>query len=409
MRSMRSSFRGIVVLALVAFAGCGKTQSTEESVETVRSNLIPDETGPIGQKWRKLVDAGVPIGEATFVLRAVPGQNAQYQTFINGVIVWTNDFGAVYLTQAIWDKWQSMTTLLDGNGNAVYNFFGVPTADYVAAAGYDYASFTAGMIAVSGGVGRAIYGAIYQKYATEQTLLGAPLNEETTGGVTGSRFQSFAGGEVYWYPPDGTWIGGTFTVFAGPILNKFRALGIATTGLPVSDSGVVLAPDGTARGLTGRFQKGTIYMNAANSAITFLLETALCTEFDRQGGPNGWLGFPQNDTTFTGLCSFSSTTSITAFWSGTTRDRRHAPVVAAFGNLTFHLQRVTALGDDCFTCGAQDLYYFLNVTSSAGPIDLNDRSPDSGDWGDDSHDANKDYGFARREQRALDQRQGRCR
>ena len=150
MSSIRSLFRGTAVLALVAFAACGKNQS-EGEVTTVHGALLPDETTPIGQKWRQLVTAGVPIGEATNTVQNVPGYPATYQTFVQGVIVFTNDHGAVYLTQAIFDKWQSLTTMLDAGGNPVYGFFGVPTADYVTVAGHDDATFTGGMIVVSAG------------------------------------------------------------------------------------------------------------------------------------------------------------------------------------------------------------------------------------------------------------------
>jgi hypothetical protein len=62
MRSVKST---VVLLALAtAFAACGKNQ-TEDNVQTVQGKLLPDETTPIGQKWRQLVNAGVPIGEAT--------------------------------------------------------------------------------------------------------------------------------------------------------------------------------------------------------------------------------------------------------------------------------------------------------------------------------------------------------
>ena len=111
-----------VLLAMAAFAACGKDKAEDDQIVTVRGNLLPDETTPIGQKWRQLVNANVGIGEATAAVQNVPGYPAQYQQFINGVIVFTNDHGAVYLTQAIFNKWQSLTGMTDANGTAIYSY-----------------------------------------------------------------------------------------------------------------------------------------------------------------------------------------------------------------------------------------------------------------------------------------------
>jgi uncharacterized protein with LGFP repeats len=272
----------------------------------------------------------------------VPGYPATYQTFVQGVIVFTNDHGAVYLTQAIFDKWQSLTGLPDAGGTPVYNFFGVPTADYVAAAGHDDASFTAGMIVVQGGVGRVIYGSIYLKYLKFPTL-GAPTTEEAAvATISGARFQLFAGGEIYWH---GNVAGGdAMAILNGPILDKFHEqLGPSGTGLPIMDTADILAADGiTSRGLVQRFVNSGIYFNLA-AGTTFMVQTGLDVEYDYQGGPNGWLGFPLTPTAFTpnGKYTFNDFEHGTLVWYDTdTSGGGYQPLIAKFGNLTFQLSTV---------------------------------------------------------------------
>jgi Ca2+-binding RTX toxin-like protein len=389
-----------VMLAMVAFAACGKGKTDDDQIATVRGALLPDETTPIGQKWRQLVNAGVPIGEATATVQSVPGYPAQYQVFVSGVIVFTNDHGAVYLTQAIFNKWQSLTGMTDAGGNIVYSYFGVPTKDYVAVTGGEEATFTSGLISVQGGVGRVVYGAIYLKYLTMPTALGAPLNEEAAGAIAGSRTQIFTGGEVYSYAdPSGSPV--AYAVLAGPILTKFQARGgIAATGLPLSDTAVIIAADGmTQRGLVGRFRNSGIYFNAATGQ-TFETQGGIFQEYERQGGPNGWLGFPITDSAFTPVNSFiynDFEKGVLVWYETIPAVAPMLPTyrVAPFGDLQFYLQRVTALGDDCFLCGKPDLYYFLTVSNQNGFIINKGRFPSNvSDWGSDTDNRNSPMGFA---------------
>jgi len=390
-----------VLLAMAAFAACGKGKTDDtDKITTVTGALLPDETTPIGQKWRQLVNAGVPIGEATAAVQNVPGYPAQYQQFVSGVIVFTNDHGAVYLTQAIFNKWQSLTGMTDAFGAVVYNFFGVPTKDYVSVAGRDEASFTSGLIVVQGGVGRIIYGDIYLKYLTIPAVLGPPQNEEAAGAIAGSRTQTFANGEVYWYA-DAMGTRFTFAVLAGPILDKFHARGgIAATGLPISDTAAIIATDGvTQRGLVGRFKNSGIYFNAATGQ-TFETQGGIFQEYERQGGPNGWLGFPISDSAFTPVNSFiynDFEKGVLVWYETIPAVFPNVPTyhVAVFGDLQFYLQRVTALGGDCFLCGAPDLYYYLTVTNQNGFIINHGRFPSNvSDWGSDTDNRNSTIGGA---------------
>src|SRR4029079_18736948 len=84
-------------------------------------------------------------------------------------------------------------------------------------------------------------------------------------------------------------------------------------------------------------------------------------------------------------------------------DADGTPTIFPFGELIFHLQRVVALGDDCGTCGAQDLYYYVNVSTSNGVVVAGDRVPDSDSicQGCDSDDPNRDIAVHGSDQRAV--------
>ena len=75
---MKSVKCTVVLLALASVAAaCGKNQQPEDKIATVQGALLPDETTPIGQKWRQLVNAGVAIGDALDIVKPVPGYPAQ--------------------------------------------------------------------------------------------------------------------------------------------------------------------------------------------------------------------------------------------------------------------------------------------------------------------------------------------
>lgn len=381
----------VTLLLLTALAGCGSKPPADDTVK-ISGALLPDETTPIGQKWRQLVNKGVAIGEATALVQTVPGAAAQYQTFVSGVIVYSNDFGAVYLTQAIFDRWQALTTTYDIDHNPVYASFGLPHTDYRHFNdGHDEAAFGGGIIIVSGGVARAIYGQINFKYGmVNRLVLGLPTSEEfTTFEFPDARVQTFQFGDIYWRRN----VPGPFfvqSVFFPAIIAKG---GLAVTGMPISDSSAVLDPTsttGAAKGMASRFTNMAFYRNLATGEV-FDVDGPLFAEYERQGGPTGWLGLPISSTAPTAVSSFP----FNNFEHGVLVTYQTVPSVqvAAFGDLSFHLQRVTALGDDCSTCGRQDLFFLLDVSTSNGVIVNHQRMPDSGPFcqGCDSRDVNQDW------------------
>ena len=375
-----------VMLALAAFAACGKTQPID-AVETVQGALIPDETTPIGQKWRQLMSAGINLGEATAPVQPTPGNLGQYQLFATAAIVNSNDFGAVLVPTVIFDKWIALQSMTDAGGSNLHFVVGLPIRDYVAAAGHDDQVFERGMIVNQGGTARVIYGPIYLRYTALVNELGLPVSEEAASSGAGARFQAFANGEIHWRGDVGAF------VVSGGVLARWNAIGGpgGTLGFPTSDTAPIVAPApapaGTVLGLSGRFEHGVIFWNA--SAGGWEVTGDVLTEYEtRFGGPNGWLGFPVGPAGISGAGDPYSD-----FEGGILV--RHGGLTYPFGNLTFHVQRVIARGEDCGTCGAQDLYYYVNLSTSNGVVVNRRHYPTNGDdyfcQGCDTHDANDDF------------------
>src|SRR5205814_8228301 len=108
-----------------------------------------------------------------------------YQTFRTGVIVYSNDFGAVYITRAIFDKWLSLQSDTTADGTNLFQFVGVPTRDFIFVAGpiptfHQECTFERGRIIVVGAAARVVYGDIYTRYLDLAGRLGLPLTEEAS-------------------------------------------------------------------------------------------------------------------------------------------------------------------------------------------------------------------------------------
>ena len=373
----------VVMLAAVSVAGCGQTD--REGIALVQGKLGPDETTPIGQKWKKLGGLAV-VGDTTGPVQAVLGSAATYQTFTHGVIVYSNDFGAVFITQTIFDKWFSLRTATTGDGANLFNYVGVPIRDSVHVATHDDGTFERGMIIVEPGpVARVVYGEIYLRYLALASDLGLPRSEEASSSA-GGRYQVFEDGEIHWKQDLGA-----FAV-SGPILDRWSVLGgpNGTLGFPKSDTSDVVAPDTSVIGEMGRFENGVIFWSAASGAWELTGKFLSAYEM-RFGGPAGWLGFPIGAQGTSGAGDpFVDFQGGVLVGHGTDADG--TPTIFPFGELIFHLQRVVALGDDCGTCGAQDLYYYVNVSTSNGVVVAGDRVPDSDSicQGCDSDDPNRD-------------------
>ena len=385
---MKSPVRSTILIIALAFGYVGCGNSEPEALDLVHQAVGPDQATPIGQKWKKLAAAGIELGDTTSAVQTIPGGAAQYQMFVNGVIVYSDDFGAVYITQTVFDKWLSLQTMTDAGGNNLFFVVGLPIQDVVAVAGRQQATFERGMVIVEPGpVARVVYGEIYLRYLTLTIALGLPRSEEASSSG-GGRFQVFELGELHWRADLGA-----FAV-SGPILTRWTALGGpgGALGFPKSDTSPVVNGNNDPIGLVGRFENGAIFSNSSSGGAHEIKGKFLTEYESRFGGPAGWLGFPLAPDGVSGAGDpFQDFQGGVLVSHGVGSDG--SAVIYPFGELKFHLQRVVALGDDCTLCGAQDLFYFVDLSTSNGVVINHQRYPDSGPFcqGCDAHDANQDF------------------
>src|SRR4051812_17266076 len=88
---------GTLGLAALALSGCSSPSGSDEpmNVATARqADVTGDAAGAITTHWTKLGGAAV-VGAATSDVLPVPNNdNARYQSFEHGVIVYSDDYGA---------------------------------------------------------------------------------------------------------------------------------------------------------------------------------------------------------------------------------------------------------------------------------------------------------------------------
>ena len=185
----RMVIAGWSLLLLIALMGSCWPIGTVNAAEV-------DESTPIGMKWVKLggmAEVGAPTSD---VLMTSNGA-AQYQKFEKGVIVYSNDWGAVLNSKAIFDKWQSQGQNT-ADGQNLFNYIGVPNKDFTVSANSETGSFERGMIIVSpeAATAFAIYGEIYLHYWDVKNEVGLPTSDEAT--IAGGRYQTFENGDIYW-------------------------------------------------------------------------------------------------------------------------------------------------------------------------------------------------------------------
>ena len=358
----------------VGALGCDAGRG-DSSVETRTSALDVDLTGPIGQRWQELGGAAV-MGDATSAVQAAFDGAAQYQTFANGVIVYSVDFGAIRLSQVIFDKWLSGTYLEGLIEYPLFQALGVPIADVSAFGVLQAVKFEGGNILFDGTEARAVHGIIFQAF--NDVAVGPPLTESQPflGGGASQQFQL----ATVFYGPDTD----AFAV-SGPILDRYLAAGgpEGSLGFPISNADTLVATDGTTViGKSARFQNGAIFWSAATGAWEVMGN--VLGRYDEKGGPAGWLGFP---------ISASGTTAagdtFNDFQHGVLVDR--LGLVYSFGELEFFLQSIEGSETDCTfgICGAVDIYAFLDL--NMGIIRISERLPSSGDYGTDFKTLNLSY------------------
>jgi hypothetical protein len=368
------SRRSLLKLSVAASVLAALSVAPLVSPEIAHAAPTIDLTGPIGQKWIKLGGALV-VGAATANVVSTPDGGAQYQQFVHGVIIFSKDWGAVFVSTAIFQKWLSLNSQTNANGDNLLSYVGFPTQDFVSAGGIETGTFERGIILVQTAINSAIviYGFIYEHYSRISALLGLPTTEEDNA-ANGGRFQSFVGGDIYWKNSPGA-----FSI-QGAIRDRWLALGGAggALGYPITDEQSV-QKDGAEIGRSSRFEHGSIYWSAGTGAWEVL--GAIQQSYDQIGGPGAedGFGFPtsgQGNTPTSGG-QFSN------FQGGIIVFHASGPFqgAVAFSKLQFFIQRLQGDGDDLVfgIGGSQDLYVHIHIDTSTG-TSISVRRPSNGEY-----------------------------
>jgi hypothetical protein len=358
--------QGLAAAALVSVAlgvgGCDAGRGAagvETRVAAVDGEFTVDVTQPIGQRWQQIGGMAV-LGNPSSAVEVVPGLEALYQTFANGVIVWSNDYGAVRLPREIFDKWLSL------DGQTVYEglvqetalvAIGVPTGDFAfIAPTVQTVAFQLGRIYFYGnGTDPVVVrGKIYR--LTQLVGLGLPVADEAP--MTRGFVQSFQFGDAYW---NGEMDSEAVSIYAAaPIRQRYADLGgpSGALGLPISNVELLYAPDGqTVIGKSSHFENGVIFLNGATSAAWEMMNGVILDLYQSYGGPRGWPGFPISASGISGAGD-----AFNDFEHGVLVDRQG--IVYPFGELTLYWGTMYGSETDGIggTAGDVDLYADVELT-----------------------------------------------
>jgi hypothetical protein len=341
--------------------------------QTAQAAPTVDLSHPIGKRWVKLGGYAV-VGAPASAIAPTPDGAGQYQTFAHGVIIYSVDWGAMLISPAIFQKWQSLNALVNAGGQNLLSYVGFPTQDFILSPGLETGHFERGMIVVETvpAIAHVVYGAIYEHYWHVSGVLGLPTLEEMEA-AGGGRYQAFQGGDIYWRGDTAAW------AVYGAIKDRWLAMGGSggPLGYPLSDEQPA-KKDGLEIGRSSRFENGVIYYSGTTGAWD--LTGDLRREYEnRYGGPNGWLGFPvsgQGNTPSSGGVFNNFQNGVLVFHSSGTFGG-----VWAFNKLQFFIQRLQGDGTDCAfgICGSQDLYVHITINTSAG-TSIKVRRPTRGEY-----------------------------
>ena len=363
--------------AAVALAAISlpKSNSLEASQITPLPTEI-DEADPIGKKWVKLGGEDT-IGASTSEIIQTSDGSAKYQKFENGVIIYSKDWGAMLVSQKIFDRWLRLESETNGNGDNLLSYMGFPKQDYVSTPNLQIGYFERGMILVNllTNDEHIVYGMIYAHYWSVRDVVGLPIELETDA-PNGGRFQSFERGDIYWRDDTGA------SEVHGAIRRRWLDLGGAgaSLGYPLSDEEVV-KQNGDEIGRVSRFENGVIYWSSSTGAWEMTGEIRRLYEHTYGGvSSQTGLGLPrsaQNTTT--------SGNIFQNFQQGVLIQDTKGQVWI-FSKLELFIQRLQGYGDDCIDvwpvgpiCGSQDLFVYIDITTSDG-TEISVRRPTSGEY-----------------------------
>jgi LGFP repeat len=363
-RSGRLAIAAVCALTLA----CGKQEAANPSARLAVNLAVVDMTTPIGTKYDQSGGATTLGAPMTEVLSAPSGD--LYQRFEKGVIVQSMDWGAVLVTNALFDKWLALRSSTTASGQDLFMYIGPPIADATTTAGIEKGAFARGMIFAqpAGSTAFAVSGEVYRRYADVAGSLGLPTSEEI-GAAGGGRMQSFQYGDVYWLP------GSPAHEVLAAIRTRWLELGgpAGELGYPTTNEAPIIR-DGTEIGRASRFAFGTIYDSPSTGAWEVKSTIAAAYE-SLYAGASGWLGLPVGPSGQT-----AAGTQYTDFQNGMLVQQLGLPTVWAFGSLEIYWQRMQGYGRDCAlgVCGAQDIYVHIWSTTPSGTVHT--RIPASGNW-----------------------------
>ncbi|WP_321935176.1 hypothetical protein [Paraburkholderia sp. J8-2] len=281
----------------------GDSWDTAAEVPLRATLLAVDEATPIGEKWRDL--GGLAFSGAVLAnAQTMPDTLGASQTFANGAIVYSPDFGAAWLVESVYAKLNApeVTEGQTADGEHINDYLGYPTGDTLPTIepGGQAAIFERGIIVVrASGEAFVVYGSIYVHYtnlgsiaagAYRVPVVGLPLSDEEA--VPDGRRSRFEGGEIYSKSATGAW------EVHGAIREAWEAQGGVSSvlGYPTSDEvGVMSGPAEIGRSNT--FENGTMFWSAATGA--FECHGEILARYRTSGGPAGALGFPTTNETDT--------------------------------------------------------------------------------------------------------------
>ena len=239
---------------------------------------------PITDRYRADAALRATLGAPTTGEWSTGDGRGHYQNFVNGSLYWSPTTGVRLVTGPIQKRWSE----LGYEGSSL----GFPTSDVLPTGGRDgtYQTFQNGAMYWSPTRGvKAIEGEVYRRFSA-QGYEGGPLGwptidtSPTAGGV--GRWQSFAGGTVYWSAASGA------RVMSGPIYDRFVRTGYegGPLGWPTSD----VLPTGGRDGTYQTYQRGAVYWSPTRGAKA--IEGAVLQRWAGQGHEAGPLGWPTGDS-----------------------------------------------------------------------------------------------------------------
>ena len=297
-----------VILGLLpaALLSCQSGHSdTEEAVTSSEEALTSaEEDNLITAAWTALGGAAV-VGNSTAAPADLPGGVGRYQTFVNGVIVWSNDNGAVLVPTAILNFWIGLTSqqAAEDPTRTRFDYIGLPknTSDSPPAndtVAWDAkVNFDRGIIGVKSGQVLSVEGNIFARYAVNPAQWGFPTGTPAHTNISNLQFtwigEAFTGGEIWTRGnPSAGFV--TVDLKSGPVFNTWVAA--PQFGDPVSS----IVNDGIG-GQMGVFNGGNIFSAGVTAfgvpnTPTDGSNNSLLTTYIALGGPKSWLGYPTSNS-----------------------------------------------------------------------------------------------------------------